>query len=218
MLGAVPVRHGLRDVFRPVRARVVVMSFAGIALFLCLLYADRPLALWLDRRFRGTVIYVVCLRAFYAVEGLGIVGAVLLALGGGWWIIRRKLPRRVVDFLSALLVAALTLGLTELLKWAVGRSQVDPVFLREHVYGVRPFAGRHGYGAFPSATMSVSSAFLAGLGLGGQRSRIIAAVVLSLMVVAMLITNGHWLTDILAGTLLGLSVGAAASRRRLQRP
>lgn len=198
-------------------ARLTAAAVAvGACVVACMTFVDRPLALWLDRQFRGTALYAACVRGFQVVDGLGLLGVALLVVGGAWRIAGGNVPWPVRRLVDALLAAALMLALTLFLKWAIGRSQVDPVFLRDHVYAFHPFRGGLDFRAFPSATMAVSSAFLFAWGVTRPRDRVAAGSVLSVLALAILVTNGHWLSDIVAGTFLGASFGAAARSRRMR--
>ena len=100
----------------------------------------------------------------------------------------------------------------EVLKLAIGRSQVFPPFLHDHVYALRPFAGSKDFMAFPSATMAGVAGLISGYGVHRRSGRIAAALVLLVLGAAILVAAGHWLSDIIGGTYLGLVSGAAVAR------
>jgi membrane-associated phospholipid phosphatase len=132
---------------------------------------------------------------------------------------RWKAHARWLDHLvSAGVAAALTLGITLVLKFATGRSQVDPEFLRQHIYTFHILDASAGYGSFPSATMSGVSAFVTGLDLPRSATTIVLAGVVVLITLALLVTNGHWLSDIVAGAYLGVLIGRTTARMLLHRP
>lgn len=198
-------------------ARLTAAAVAvGACVIACMALLDRPLALWLDHQFGGTALYAACVRGFQVVDGLGLAGVAILVVGGAWRTADAKAPQFVRRLVDALLAAGVMLALTLFLKWAIGRSQVDPAFLRDHVYAFHPFRGGLDFRAFPSATMAVSSAFLFAWGVTRPRDRVAAGWVLSVLALAILVTNGHWLSDIVAGTFLGASFGAAARSRRMR--
>lgn len=97
----------------------------------------------------------------------------------------------------------------EALKLAIGRSQVYPAYLVDHLYQLRPFTTDHRYGGFPSATMAIASAFLTTLGI----HRLLAGAALLLLAASIAVTNGHWIGDLLGGTCLGTAIGSLTVRR-----
>jgi len=109
--------------------------------------------------------------------------------------------------------AALSLAATVVLKFMIGRSQVYPPFLRDGIYTFLLVHGRPDYGAFPSATMAGASALIIGLHLRTAAERVTLVVVTSLLTAALLVTNGHWMSDIIGGVCLGLVIGRAVARR-----
>jgi hypothetical protein len=211
---AVNDRAGLTST---VRRRIAAAGAVGACVIVCMVFVDRPLAVWLDQQFRGGPIYEASLRGLYPLKGLGLIGALLLVGGGVWRIVGGSIPRSIRRLVDALLAAAVALALTLFLKWAIGRSDADPLFLRDHIYAFHPFRRGEGYGAFPSSTLAVSSAFLSGLGITRQRDRLVAGCVLLVLLLAVLITNSHWLADLIGGTFLGVTIGTAMRSRAQSR-
>jgi len=187
----------------------------GLALAICAAFVDRPLALWLDAQFKGTATFAAAAAIFRPVDGVFIAGFLLLAVS----FIARRLFRAPVPPLPIIsgataMTAAVVAGVA--LKIAVGRSQVVPGFLDQHIYGLRPFALSETYMGFPSATMAGAAGFLTGLGARSALARAAGAGIFVVLAVALLVTNGHWLSDIIGGTALGVLIGvriAAMSRR-----
>jgi membrane-associated phospholipid phosphatase len=152
------------------------------------------------------------------LDSLLIAGAVLLVLAVVW----RRLYG-APEWLNRLVVggtgAAVALLGALVLKVAIGRSQVYPPFLQDHIYGFWLFAGSKNFMAFPSATMAVMGAFGAGVGVHRRSQRAAAAVILVTLAVALVVTGSHWLSDIIGGTCFGVVTGEAVARRlrRLER-
>jgi hypothetical protein len=74
-------------------------------------------------------------------------------------------------------------------------SQVYPLFLQDHIYGFRLFAGAKNFMAFPSATMAGVAAFVVGVGVHRRSQRAAAAVILISLALALLVTGSHWRTS-----------------------
>lgn len=183
---------------------------------MCILLFDRPLAVWLDTRFRGTPAFAISLAILWPLDGLLLAGAVLLVLALLW---RRffRAPHWVNRLIVGGAAAAVALLGSLVLKVAIGRSQVVPPFLQDHVYGFRPFAGTRNFMAFPSATMAGVSAFLVSVGIGRPYQRAAAAAILVTLAVALVLTSSHWLSDTIGGAYFGLVSGAAVARRLRRR-
>ena len=184
----------------------------GAAVAACVLLVDRPLALWLNARFFGSKTFAISSSILRPLDTLMIVGAVLLVV---LFVSSRfyAAPAWVNRLVAGVAGAALALLAAEALKVAIGRSQVFPPFLRDHVYGFRPFAGVKDFTAFPSATMAGAGALIGGIGVNRLYERAAAAAVLIVLAAALLVTSSHWLSDIIGGTYLGLVSGAAVARR-----
>lgn len=183
----------------------------GVAVAACVLLVDRPLALWLNARFFGTRTFAISESIFRPLDAVLIVGAVLLVV----LVLSSRFydpPAWVSRLVRGGAGAAVALLAAEVLKLAIGRSQVFPPFLHDHVYALRPFAGSKDFMAFPSATMAGVSGLISGYGVHRRSGRTAAALVLLVLGAAILVAAGHWLSDIIGGTYLGLVSGAAVAR------
>ena len=142
---------------------------------------------------------------------LPFAGALLVVLFVAFRL-RPDLPwlRRAVSGGSAVAGALIA---TEALKFAIGRSQVWPQFLQDGIYALRPFQLDRGFMSFPSGTMAGTTAFVTGLHLRRALERFLAGAVIAFFAVVLLVASGHWVSDILGGTILGLVVGRVIARR-----
>jgi membrane-associated phospholipid phosphatase len=61
--------------------------------------------------------------------------------------------------------------------------------------------------------MAGASAFVVGLHLRTAAERMTLAVANGVLAAALLVSNGHWLSDIIGGVSLGLVIGGAVARR-----
>lgn len=193
------------------RGRFVGLVAVSAAVTLCILLVDRPIALWLER-FYGTTAYAIGAFILWPLDGLFVAAAVILVVAVVW----RRLysePAWVNRLVVGLSGAAVALLGALVLKVAIGRSQVYPSFLQNHIYRFRPFAGSENFMAFPSATMAGVSAFVAAIRVQGRSQRAAAAVILITLAVALVVTGSHWLSDVIGGTYFGAVIGAAVTRR-----
>ncbi len=178
----------------------------GLLVALAVVFLDRPMALWAQQRLYLTTPYRVSTSVFVFYEVAGI------ALLAGAALQRLRDKTQPGDWGGDLSLAAgaglLALLVAELLKWITGRSPVCPDFLVNGVAGLRPFH----WGTFPSATTAAVTAVLTVAWLRRPAGRALYAVFLLAAPLAILITNSHWLSDVIAGTWLGATIGSAVSR------
>jgi len=178
---------------------------------LCIFFVDRPFALWVAERAHRTSVYAAGMFTLQLLDVLSAAGAVFLAIAwvsGRWYRAPEALRRAVVAGIAATVAVLAAL----ILKLAVGRSDVYPSFLENHIYEVRPFAGGN-FRAFPSGTMAAAVAFAAGAGLTRRGDRVLAAVIILVIVETLVVTNSHWLSDLIGGAYLGALAGGAVRRR-----
>jgi hypothetical protein len=182
---------------------------AAVVLFIlpCIAYADRPVADFAHAAFGGTRLFrisiaiLASLRALLVPMGLFVVGC------GAWRLAGRRLPGWTKPFLKAALAAGIAGVVIIALKAAIGRSEPYPFYVLSRIHEFRPMRGGSSHRAFPSGTMGVASAFLAVLCLESTGRRWFAGTVLTLIAGCLIVTNSHWLADILGGLCLGTGVG-----------
>ncbi|HEU5220153.1 MAG TPA: phosphatase PAP2 family protein, partial [Gemmatimonadales bacterium] len=181
--------------------RLVVGVLIGT--LLCIRFVDRPAATYLQHAAYATPLFQVALHIFPILLTAGACLLVLL-LGFGaatlaGWSLR---PWMSVVLLASGAAAGGCL-VAELLKYIIGRSQVYPAYLVHGLYRFSPFHGRPDFGAFPSATAAVSSAALTVLWISWPRGRPAYGAIVGIILAALLITNAHWVSDLLGGCRIG---------------
>jgi membrane-associated phospholipid phosphatase len=205
-------RRGQTLISKPLRRQLTLYASSATATLICVFFVDRPAANFVQNQFEATPVFaaaVVVLRFLRAMLAALITGF----LGSAAWVLsRRRLGRwgvLVLQF-SAAAMAALAVALT--LKFVIGRSQVYPGYLTRRIYEIRPLHGGEEYAAFPSAALAVAGATLSVLWVQLSRWRVVFAAVLALVACSVLITNSHWVSDILAGACLGWFIGTRLVR------
>ena len=145
-----------------------------------------------------------------ALAPLAVVAVMVLALHG---LSRAKLSR----WQSVLLLAGISLTLAVVvkdeLKFAFGRTWPEtwignnPSFIRDGVFGFFPFHGGRGYRSFPSGHTTVTFAVMTVFWICYPRFRLPYALVMAAMAIGLVGANFHFLSDVIAGAFLGISVG-----------
>jgi hypothetical protein len=198
--------------FVAVHCATLVMVIA-----LCMMAVDRPVASWSNAVLLHTPVARVGELLLWPIHPFMFAAAALAVAA----LIRRSrgpVPPWTGRFLGGALAATLALLVTIVVKLLVGRSQVFPPFLRDGVYTFHLLRGARDFTAFPSATMAGFGAFLFGIGARGVRGRFVSALVLGVLAAALIATNGHWLSDIIAGTYAGAVIGVIVRRRAAGTP
>jgi membrane-associated phospholipid phosphatase len=63
------------------------------------------------------------------------------------------------------------------------------------------------WSSFPSGTATISAAIVATIWLIAPRLRLTCALLAGLVCAAVIVTNQHWVSDVIAGAFLGASIG-----------
>jgi membrane-associated phospholipid phosphatase len=190
-----------------------LLAFAATAITvaLCIACFDRPAAgyfhdhlplsawVWIDR----------CLAPLKLA-----IPTALVSLIGCWMWTRsgRTLPRWTRMLLLCCWAAVWATLATIVLKYALGRGSPDPLFLREGLYGFRPLKGGSNWHSFPSGTAAISTAILSVLWIFLPRWRAIVLAIGALLCAAVVVTNYHWVGDVIAGVFLGALIGRITVR------
>ncbi|HEX9943405.1 MAG TPA: phosphatase PAP2 family protein [Thermoanaerobaculia bacterium] len=177
---------------------LVIVSIAWI---------DRPVADYAFAHFRDTALARWISRGLGPLRLIVPLAILWLAGSGGWRLSARPVP----SWARPPLVVSVSVGLagltTILLKYLFGRTSADPSYLVHGVHEWRPLRGDASHLAFPSGTMAVAGAALTVLCILQPRLRGASAVVLAALAAALIVTNSHWVADIIAGVFLGIGVG-----------
>jgi len=189
------------------RCWFLALALCVVAVGLCNAYVDRPLAEWLDTRVRHTELWAALNLALYPFL-LVVVVALFFLLGCGIALIsgRSLRPWTAVPILcswSTMWAVASEI----ILKRIFGRGWADPTFVRDHLYGFHLLHGEFHWDAFPSGTAAVSFAILSVLWIVKPGWRVAGTATVGLLSVAVVIGNYHWLSDVIGGGFLGVTIG-----------
>jgi membrane-associated phospholipid phosphatase len=173
------------------------------AIVASVLYLDRPISLFSEKIFS----HVMSGGNFIDTPGLFRPLALLLFTA---FLFRRfmRRPFGKPDLACLLSDASVILAdfVTGELKYAFGRvwpKYSHPSFVREHVYGFRPFHSGHAYQSFPSGHIAAVCAVVFVLWIFYPKFRafyVFTVIGLSFGLIAM---NYHFLSDTIGGTLIG---------------
>ncbi len=110
-------------------------------------------------------------------------------------------------------------ALKEELKFGFGRTWPEtwikccpnPSYFGDGTYGFFPFTGGQGYASFPSGHTTAITAFAGSLWFLWPKLRWLGIVLTLAVVIGLLGADYHWLSDIIAGGILGGTTGAVAA-------
>ena len=201
-----------QQVGHEIRGWAVAFVACVVVVVLCMAFVDRPLAEYCDAHFRHTA------AAHWIDQGLrpfeaGVFVAFLFLLGcGARTLARRPLPRWTAAPLLCAWALMWAIGAEIILKHLFGRGWVDPTYIEQHQYGFHWLHGGWGWDSFPSGTATLAFAVASVLWMVAPRLRALAVTVATVLVVAVVLVNFHWLSDVVAGMFLGAIVGPSTVR------
>lgn len=187
----------------------IIISFMLIVLLLICSYyfLDIRIALFINKAWRyhsGLAIFSSNIPDF-----LFLIVCLITAIAwtGYFYLVRRGIYNTHTQFFQLIaLTIPLTFALKSILKYSVGR--INTRFWLRHP-GCKEFHWFHGvgnYGGFPSGHMAVFMALFIALWRFYPRYRYLYAGFLSALALALIVTDYHFISDVLAGVYLGFIV------------
>jgi hypothetical protein len=175
-------------------------------------WIDRPVAFLVHNELEGY-------RAIFDFSARlpKVVGPLLVAytiMVGVWVVIRQHMT----EIQTVTVISALSWALSDVpenwLKFAFGRTwpetwvQDNPSLIRDGVDNFNLFHGGPGFAAFPSGHMVAICAIMSVYWIGWPRFRAIYAICIAIPFLGLLGANYHFVSDLVAGSLLGTLVGS----------
>ena len=182
----------------------IVVS-AGI--YACVVAVDHPLALLIRDRTDPAVAAILLVRLPEAIAAIAIAGAAAL---GTWRALTGQLPGVCRVAFLACLGICVALAIKSELKLVFGRVPPEAWFW--HQSG--PLRNFHLFyaGSFPSGHMTVLAVLIPFIWAYALPLRALWLLLCAAVGCALMIMEAHFLGDLAAGTLLGVTVGAACRR------
>jgi membrane-associated phospholipid phosphatase len=146
-------------------------------------------------------------RALQPLTAVILLAQLFLLACGIWRASGRQLRPWTGTLLLCSLAAMWALAAEVVFKTIFGRSSPDPAYVQYHVYEFQLLHGGPHRWSFPSGTAIISAAIVAVLWPLIGRWRRLGALVVFALSVAVVVTNYHWLSDVIAGVFLGVSIG-----------
>ena len=192
---------------KPFRLWLFAFLLCIVATLLSMAYIDRPVADYVHAHLRYTALFQWTTRAFAPLLLVPVLALLFLLASGCWLLAGRSLALWTRTPLLCSWSVAWSVSTTIVLKHVFGRSSPYPDYVVHRIYELRPFHADSAHLAFPSGTMAVSGAMLSVIWLRYPGLRIAIMLILLFLALALVITNSHWLADVIGGLFLGVSVG-----------
>jgi membrane-associated phospholipid phosphatase len=175
------------------------------------LWIDRPVALLVHDELEGyRAVFDVAARL---PKVLGPIVVAYTVIVGVWVIV----GQRMTEIQTVIVISALSWTISDVpenwLKFAFGRTwpetwvQDNPSLIRDSVDNFNPFHGGPGFAAFPSGHMVATCAIISVYWICWPRFRPAFLICIAIPFLGLLGANYHFVSDLLAGSLLGTLVG-----------
>jgi membrane-associated phospholipid phosphatase len=178
----------------------------------CMQLFDLPLAAWVAEYLRSNALYAKTSNMPDLLL-IAVVTLTCLSWIGYFWLILRNIHNKNTFFCRLTgIVLPLSFILKMFLKWLFGRMETRTWLLDPSLYGFHWFAGADGFQGFPSGHMLVFSPLFLAMWNFYPRYRVVYGVAWLGLGVALIATDYHFLSDVLAGAIIGVIVYLAVIR------
>jgi len=189
------------------RRLLLPLALCAISVLVCIFYVDRPVAEFFNAHVRPHAVWT-WLNRLLAPLVVVPVAALLFQFAAGFWLL---FGRRLASWTQALLLYSSgtiwAIAAEFIFKQIFGRGSPDPTYLASHLYGFRFLHAAGGWRSFPSGHATIALAIATITCLRFPRWRLIVSILAGLACIGVTVTNGHWVSDVIAGMFLGAFVG-----------
>jgi len=185
----------------------LLMGFIPVvlAVWYCVRHLDTGLALYVKQHAFGNSAWARYTSSIPDALLYISLSVTTLACAGFWY--RASHARLDATTLTCKLLACavpLSYAAKSILKYVFGRINTRVWLIAPHEYGFHWFQGSEQYSGFPSGHMAVFTALIAVFWRLHPRLRGVGLAMLLLLAGALIATNYHFLSDVIAGTYVGL--------------
>jgi len=196
--------------YLPLRNWCIALAITAAGIIASDLWLDQPIASFVYRNVADKTVFVWMQRLPVAFLLLSLL---ILAWCGLWALIERPLSRVQSVALACSISFIAANFINNQLKYAFGRTwpetwiQNNPSLIQSGVFGFNPFHGGPGFASFPSGHLAAVCAVITVLWWSYPNLRPIYAACVAAVAVGLIGANYHFLSDIIAGIFVGISVG-----------
>jgi membrane-associated phospholipid phosphatase len=201
---------------RPFALWLTALLGTSAAVTVSYFWLDRPITLWayghVQSGHEALLQHLAFPNPLIPLAGILFVAIGIRAMS------KRPLPRYQTATLMASLSVLVADSITNFLKFVFARTSPEswmgqhPSFLADRAYGFQFFHSGDAYQAFPSGHMTATCAILAVLWTWYPRWRALWILAGLGVATALVAGNFHFLSDVIAGAFVGLSIGWIVAR------
>ena len=194
------------------RGWLIALVLVALAVVISYFWLDRPIALFVHSQLPRNSRVLLEPVTYVPNPLISLASLTFLVLG-----IRGLAGRPRSKMQTTILMCSVSLLIAETikaqLKFVFGRTwpetwiQNNPSFIHDGVYGFNLFHGGEAYHSFPSGHMTAICALTSVLWIYYRRLRPIYLMAILAVLVSLVGTNFHFLSDTIAGTFFGASIG-----------
>jgi membrane-associated phospholipid phosphatase len=179
----------------------------ALVVYFCIDHLDRAVSLLIQRALYTNELWA---RHTSSLPDLLFI-SVLITTGAAYLLFRYRLSRRMINLTThtcmlLAIVAPVSYIAKSVLKYVFGRITTREWLLAPGQYGFHWFQGGGAYSGFPSGHMLVFTALIAVMWRLHPHHRRGYLAFMLLLALAMIATNYHFVSDVIAGVYLGLLV------------
>jgi len=194
------------------RGWLLAFVLVTLAVVISFYWLDRPIALFVHNQLPRNSRVLLEPVTYIPNPIIWVATITFLALG-----VRCLASRPLSKMQTAILLCSFSLMIAETikseLKFAFGRTwpetwrQNNPSFIHDGIYGFNWFHGGDAYQSFPSGHVAAICAVASVLWIYYPRLRFIYLIVTLAVLIGLVGTNFHFLSDTIAGAFIGASTG-----------
>lgn len=186
------------------------LAVTAAAVLVSCTWLDRPVAMFVHDQVASWKLFAMLTEIPTLATPIIFSAFVILGL---WGLSGRALSRLPTVLILDAACLAVAIAVKDQLKFAFGRTwpetwvRNNPSFIQDGVYGFFPFHGGPGFASFPSGHTTVTCAILSVFWICYPRYRVLYALLMLMVAGGLVGANFHFLSDVIAGAFLGISVG-----------
>jgi membrane-associated phospholipid phosphatase len=209
-----PSTQRTQAVTRSSKTWLVSLFLTAAVVWLSIRWLDRPIALWVRDTFGAKHVPVAATDS--PVLSISLLPACVFAFCGFVSLMKTRFSRVGTTITLCTFSALAAIAIKDQLKILFGRTWPDSwapgilSFLHDGVYGFHYFHSGKSFESFPSGHAAVAASILSVPFIMFPRARLLCAICLIAVDIALVALNLHFFSDVIAGSFTGFSAGLFA--------